>query len=114
MEFKQFLTEFNQPTNAQNPTDQPGKNSRYTSATGARSAMQSKTTRITRKDRMDLVKSKDLQTVKNQVDVSFKQILAAADNTPIESFIIGRLNQIKRQIDQKIDQEMKKQERMKK
>lgn len=108
MELKQLLFEFNQPTNKNNPSK------RYNSSTGVRGAMRSKTTRITRKDRIDAVKSKDLNQLKNQIDASFQLILAAADNTPVESFIIGRLNQIRKQLDNRIDQEIKKQDKMKK
>lgn len=81
---------------------------RYTGATGIKNAAASKTTRITRNDQMSLVKSKDLNTLKAQVDASFKLILAAADNTTVESFIIGKLNVLKVQIDNKIALEQKK------
>ena len=108
------LNEFNQPTNNANPTDMaPPK--RYNANSGKMSAIQSKTQRITRTDRLDLVKSKDLDTLVGQMDVSFKQILAAADNTGnIEQFIIGRLNQVRQQVTARVAQEKKKQAKQKK
>lgn len=106
--FDEMLNEFNQPSNNYNPTDQP-EQKRYNSSTGRRTAARSKTQRITRKDRMELVNSKDLNVLKGQIDTSFKQILAAADNTSLEAYVIGRLNMIKRQIDQKINKELQKQ-----
>jgi hypothetical protein len=103
------LLEYNQPSNDKNPTDQPGK--RYNASTGRMTAAKAKTQRITRKDRMDLVNSKDLNTLKGQIDASFKLILAAADNTPVESFLIGQLNIMKKRLNQRIDKEMQKQKK---
>jgi len=85
------------------------KPKRYTSATGIQATQKSKTQRITRASRMDLVKSKDLDTLKGQMDASFKMILAAADNTTIEAYVIGRLNMVAKQINARIDAEKKKQ-----
>lgn len=90
-------------------------NERYNANSGKMAAVQSKTQRITRTDRLDLVKSTDLDTLLGQMDVSFKQILAAADNTGnIEQFVIGRLNQVKQQVTKRVENEKKKQARMKK
>lgn len=114
-EMNKELNEFNQPTNNANPTDMaPPKQQRYNSASGKMSAMRSKTQRITRKNRLDLVKSTDLDTLMGQMDVSFKQILAAADNTgTIEQFVIQRLNQVKQQVAKRVAAEKKKQARQK-
>jgi hypothetical protein len=60
---------------------------------------------------MDLVNSKDLNTLKGQIDASFKLILAAADNTPVESFLIGQLNIMKKRLNQRIDNEIQKQKK---
>lgn len=111
--FEDMVNEFNQPTNDANPTDMaPGQNqqTRYNASTGRISAMRSKTQRITRKDRMDLVNSRDMNVLLSQMDVSFKQILAAADNTgPVEQFVIAQLNAVKQRIIKRIEQEKKRQ-----
>lgn len=114
-EMDQELNEFNQPTNNANPTDMaPPKQQRYNASTGKMNAMRAKSQRITRKDRLDLVKSKDLDTLLGQMDVSFKQILAAADNTgPMEQFVISQLNQVKQRITKRAANEKKKQARKK-
>ena len=104
------LNEFNQPSNSKNPTDMaPVQPKRYNAATGKQTAMKTKSQRITRKSQMDLVNSKDLGTLMGQIDVSFKQILSAADNTgSIETFIIQQLNMTKQRIAKRVEQEKKK------
>jgi len=104
-EFNKELKEFNQPTNDYNPTDQiVNKKQRYNASTGTRTAMQSKTKRITRKDLVDLTKAKDVDMLLSQMDASFKLILMAADGTPAEQFVIAQLNQVKQRITAKIEQ----------
>ena len=56
MKLKKVLNEFNQPTNAYNPTDMAPE-PRYNASTGVRTAMQSTTQRITRNDLIGLTKS---------------------------------------------------------
>lgn len=104
-EFNNELKEFNQPTNDYNPTDQiVNKKQRYNASTGTRTAMQSKTQRITRKDLVDLTKTKDMGVLLSQLDASFKLVLMAADGTPVEQFVISQLNQVKQRIAAKIEQ----------
>lgn len=106
-----FNEALNQPSDDVNLTDMPGKTKykRYTSASGAQAARTAKTQRITRSYRMDLVKSKNLNTLMGQVDASFKMILAAAHNTSVESYVIGRLNMIRKQLNTRITAEIEKQ-----
>ncbi len=104
-EMNEELNELNQPTKTK-----PNNLKRYNSASGIRSVMKSKTQRITRKDRMDLIKSKDLNVLLGQLDKSFKMILSAADNTgAVEQFIIGKLNIAKNQITKRVQQEINRQ-----
>jgi len=105
-EFNKELNEINQPTNDYNPTNQiiDLKQQRYNASTGTRTAMQSKTKRITKKDLVDLTKMKDANALLSQMDASFKLILMAADGTPVEQFVIAQLNQVKQRIISKVEQ----------
>ncbi len=103
MKLKKLLNEFNQPSNAYNPTDM-APDPRYNASTGVRTAMQSTTQRITRNDLVGLTKAKDMNVLLSQMDESFKLILMAADGTPVENFVIAQLNQVKQRIMAKVNQ----------
>jgi hypothetical protein len=67
------------------------------------------TTRVTRSDKMSLLKETDPTAVKNAMESAFKIIIAAANGTPVQQLAITKINMIRKQIFDKLDQEIERQ-----
>lgn len=64
---------------------------------------------ITRQNRQDLYKETDLTNVMSAIESAFEMIVTAAYGTPLERFVIGRLNQLRNQLKKMAEREIKKQ-----
>lgn len=85
-------------------------NEKFTPNIGRQTAMKAKQQIITRKDRLDLLKETDLEIIGQTVDNYLKGIMIAVDNTPLKQFTFGRLQQFKKQFDQKMESAKKRQQ----
>lgn len=61
-------------------------------------------TRITRKDKRDLLKEKDISKVMPVLENSFAMMIAAVQGTELEQFAISRLNMLRQQLQKKANQ----------
>lgn len=106
MEIKDILEELDNTEEL----DEQSVNDRLTINTGRQYAYTGPaTTRITRQDKMKLLRSKDLEQLKATMDKGFEMILAAAKGTTLQQTILQKLNVARRQIFQKLDKEIEKQ-----
>ncbi len=91
------------PSNDYNPTSTPPK--RLTRQSGRQYAYTGPgVTRITRRDKMDLLKEKDINKIMPILENAFQLMIAAVRGTPMEQYTISRLNVLRRQLNKKADQ----------
>ena len=94
------------PSNDYNPTSMP---KRLTRASGRQYVMQSPAViRTTRKDKMNLLKEKDVQKVMPVIENSFQIMIAAARGTDLEQFVISRVNVVRQQLQKKYQNIMRR------
>lgn len=89
------------PSNDYNPTSQP--QDRLTRVHGRKYAFSGPSVqRITRKDKMAILKEKDLAKVMPVIENALQIIVAAANGTKEQNFILSRINNFRRQIQKKV------------
>lgn len=85
--------------------DQPEYKNRLTHQAGRKYAYEGPAvTRITKKDKRELLKEKDPKAIKAAMENAFSIILAAAKGTPVQQQAVTKVNQIRTQIFKKLDQ----------
>lgn len=85
-----------------------GATKRLTRASGRQYAFKGPgVTRITRKDKRDLLKEKDLNKIMPVLENSFAMMIAAVQGTEIEQFTLARINTLRQQIKKKVEQAQK-------
>lgn len=94
MDFEDMLNELEAPTKPL--TRVAGRNYVYKSPAS---------TRITRKDRQDLLKQTDPQAVKAAMEIAFKQIIAAANGTKAQQIALNKVNQLRKVVFKALERE---------
>jgi len=59
--------------------------------------------RVTRKDRQDILKETDPAIVKAALEIAFKKIIAATSGTPAQQVALNKINQMRKQIFDRLD-----------
>ena len=67
--------------------------------------------RVTRKGKLDLLRERDPRIIRDALENAFKAIIAASSGTPIQQTAVSKINILRRQLFQKLDQEIEKLEK---
>ena len=65
-------------------------------------------TRITKKDKQELFRERELEKILPNIESAFEMIIAAVQGTPIKGWMTSQLNSLRRQLHQKVKMEQKR------